>query len=44
MLFLAMLEVLNFDFSKFDQLSSTYFPKIQISQALKLPKMSFWMV
>ena len=41
MLILAILEVLNFDFSKFEQLSSTKFTKIQSSEALNLPKMTF---
>ena len=41
MLFLAISEVLNFDFCKFEQLSSPKFNKIQISESLKLPKMTF---
>ena len=41
MLILAILEVLNFDFSKFEQLSSTKFTKIQSLEALNLPKMTF---
>ena len=41
MSFLAILEVLNFVFSKFEQLSSTKFTKIQSSESLKLPKMTF---
>ena len=41
MLFLAILEVLNFDFSKFEQLSSPRFTKIQSSESPKLPKMTF---
>ena len=41
MSFLAILEVLNFDFSKFEHLSSPKFNKIQSSESLKLPKMTF---
>ena len=41
MSFLAILEVLNFDFSKFEQLSRPKFNKIQSSESLKLPKMTF---
>ena len=41
MLFLTILEVLNFDFSKFEQLSSPKFTKIQSPESLKLPKMTF---
>ena len=41
MLILTILEVLNFDFSKFEQLSSTKFTKFQSSASLKLPKMTF---
>ena len=40
-LFLAILEVLNFDFSKFEQLPSPKFTKIQSSEFPKLPKMTF---
>ena len=39
--YLAILEVLNFDFSKFEQLSGPNFTKIQSSESLKLPKMTF---
>ena len=38
---LGMLEVLNFDFSKIEQLSSTKLTKIQNSESLILPKMTF---
>ena len=38
MSFLAILEVLKFDFSKFEQLSSPKFTKFQSSESLKLPK------
>ena len=38
---LTVLEVLNFDFSKFEQLSSPKCAKIQSSESLKLPKMTF---
>ena len=38
MLFLAILEVLNFDFSKFEQISNTKFTKIQSLEFLQLPK------
>ena len=41
MSFLPILVVLNFDFSKFEQLSSPKFEKIQYSESLKLPKMTF---
>ena len=41
MSFLAILEVLNFDFIKFEQLSSPKLTKIPNLQALKLPKMTF---
>ena len=40
MSFLVLLEFLNFDFSIFEQLSSTKFTKIPSSQSLKLPKMT----
>ena len=42
MSFLAILEVLNFDFSRFEQLSSPKFTKVQSSECLKLPKMTFF--
>ena len=38
---MAILDGLNFDFSKFEQLSSPKFTKIQSSEPLKLPKMTF---
>ena len=41
MSFLAILEVLNLDFSKSEPLSSPKFTKIQSSESLKLPKMAF---
>ena len=41
MLFLAISEVLNFDLSHFEQISSPKFTKIQSSESLKLPKMTF---
>ena len=41
MLFLAILDALNFDFSKFEQLLSTNLPINQISESLKLPKITF---
>ena len=41
MSFLAILEVLNFDFSPFEQLSSPKFTKMQSSETLKWPKMTF---
>ena len=41
MSFLAILEVLDFDFSKFEQLSSPKFTKIQSSESQKLPKLTF---
>ena len=40
MSFLAILEVLNFDFA-YEQLSSPKFTKIQSLESLKLPKMTF---
>ena len=44
MSFLAILEILNFDFSQFEQLSSLKYIKNQNSEPLKLPKMTFWNV
>ena len=41
MSFLAIFEVLNFDFSNLEQLSSPKFAKIQSSEYLKLPKITF---
>ena len=41
MSFLAILELLNSYFSQFEQLSSPKFTKIQSSESLKLPKMTF---
>ena len=41
MLILTILEVLDFDFSKFEQLSSPKFTEIQSSASLKLPKCDF---
>ena len=41
MSFLAILEGLSFDFSKFEQLSSPKFTKIQSLGSRKLPKMTF---
>ena len=41
MSFLAILELLNFDFSQFEQLLSPKVTKIERSEALKLPKMTF---
>ena len=41
MSFLVILEVLNFDFSQFEQLSSPKDSKIQSSESQKLPKMTF---
>ena len=41
MSFLAMIEVLNFDLSKFEQLPSPKFTEIQSSESLKLPKKTF---
>ena len=41
MLILTILLVLNFDFSKFEQLSSLKFTTIQSSESLKLPKITF---
>ena len=38
---MAILKGLNFDFSKFEQLSRPKFTKIQNSESLKLPKMTF---
>ena len=38
---LAILEVLSFDFGKFEQFSSPNFTKIQSSESLKLSKMTF---
>ena len=38
---MSILEVLNFDFSKLEQLSSPKFAKIQNSGSQKLPKMTF---
>ena len=37
----TILEVLNFDFCKFEQISSPQFTKIQSSASLKLPLMTF---
>ena len=39
---LTILEVLNFDLSKFEQLSSPKFTKIQSLETLKLPKMAIF--
>ena len=41
MSFWAIWKVLNFDFSKFEQHSSPKFTKIQNSESLKLPKVTF---
>ena len=41
MSFFANLEVLKFDFTKFEQLSSPKSPQIQTSESQKLPKMTF---
>ena len=41
MLILTILEVLNFDLSKFEQLLSLKFTKFQSSEFKKLPKMTF---
>ena len=41
MSFFAILEFQNFDFSKFEQLSSPKDSKIQSSESQKLPKMTF---
>ena len=41
MSFLAISEVLNFDFGKFEQLSIPKFIKIQTSEPLKLVKIIF---
>ena len=41
MFILTCLEVLNFDFSKFEQISSPKFTRIQSSESTKLPKMTF---
>ena len=38
--FLTILEVLNFDFSRFEQLSSPKFTNIPSTESLKLPKMT----
>ena len=38
---MAILEVLNFGFSQFEQFSSPKFTKIQSSEVLKLAKMTF---
>ena len=38
MLILTIIEVLNFDFSNFEQLSSTKFTKIQNSESPKIAK------
>ena len=42
MSFVAILEVLNFDFRKFEQLSSPKYTKIPSSATLKLPQMTFF--
>ena len=41
MLILTILEALTFDFSIFEELSSSKFTKFQSSESLKLPKMTF---
>ena len=41
MSFLAILDVLNLDFSQFEQLSNPKFTKTQNLESLKLPKMTF---
>ena len=41
MSFLAILEVLKFDFSKFELLSSPKFTKTQNTESLELPKVTF---
>ena len=41
MSFLAILEVVKLDFSKFEQFSRPKFTKIQSLESLKLPKMTF---
>ena len=41
MLILAILETLNFDFSKLGKIQIPNLPKIQSSESLKLPKMTF---
>ena len=41
MLIFTILEVLNFEFSQFEQFSSPKFTKIQSSEVLKLAKMTF---
>jgi len=41
MSFLAILEVLDFDFGKSKQLSSPKFTKIQSPESAKLPKTTF---
>ena len=38
---LKILEVLSFDFSKFEQLSNSKFTKFQSSESLELPKMTY---
>ena len=38
---LKVLEVVNFDFSKFEQLSSAKFTQIQSSESVKMSKMTF---
>ena len=38
---MTILEVLNFDFSKFEQLSSAKFTPIQGSESLKLAKITY---
>ena len=42
MSFLAILAVLNFDLSQFEQISSPKFTKIQSYVYLKLPKMTYF--
>ena len=39
--FLAVSEVLNFDFSKFEQFSSSKFTEFKTSESLHLPKITF---
>ena len=41
MSFLAILEVLNFDFRQFEELSSPKFTKFQSSESIKLADMTF---
>ena len=41
---MTILEVLNFDFSTFEQLSSPKFTKIPSSHSLKLSKITFWRI